>query len=228
MKLAIFDMDGTLMPIDVGVVWVDFLAQKSGADLSAELALSKRYLEDYRCGRFQVEPFMHFHMRLLARFSRQNIERLRQRFVEEEVLPNVTAAAKSLVEAMREDGYTPVMATGTQAFISSPVAKVFGIEHLLATRPVEDARGEFTGEFTGGFCYGVHKIDRLKEFCLGLGMPLEQLSESVTYTDSITDLPLLQFVESFHGHVVATNPDPLLKEQAQKSGWTVLTLFNRA
>ena len=105
------------MPIDVGVVWVDFLAQKSGADLSAELALSKRYLEDYRCGRFQVEPFMRFHMQLLARFSRQNIERLSQRLVEEEVLPNVTAAAKSLAEAMREDGYTPVMATGPQAFI---------------------------------------------------------------------------------------------------------------
>ena len=94
MKLAIFDMDGTLMPIDVGVVWVDFLANKSGADLSEELALSKRYLEDYRCGRFQVEPFMHFHMALLSRFSRQNIERLRERFVEEVVKPNVTSAAK--------------------------------------------------------------------------------------------------------------------------------------
>ena len=228
MKLAIFDMDGTLMPIDVGVVWVDFLASKSGADLSEELALSKRYLEDYRCGRFQVEPFMHFHMALLSRFSRQNIERLRERFVEEVVKPNVTSAAKNVVEAMRLEGYVPVLATGTQAFVSETVAQLFGIEHLLATRPVVDSRGEFTGEFEGGFCYGQHKIDRLKEFCQKLGMPLTELSDSVVYTDSITDLPLLQFVESFHGHVVATNPDPQLKEQAQKSGWAVLKLFDRA
>ena len=227
MKLAIFDMDGTLMPIDVGVVWVDFLASKSGADLSEELALSKRYLEDYRCGRFQVEPFMHFHMALLSRFSRQNIERLRERFVEEVVKPNVTSAAKNVVEAMRLEGYLPVLATGTQAFVSETVAQLFGIEHLLATRPVVDSRGEFTGEFEGGFCYGQHKIDRLKEFCQKLGMPLTELSDSVVYTDSITDLPLLQFVESFHGHVVATNPDPQLKEQAQKSGWAVLKLFDR-
>lgn len=228
MKLAIFDMDGTLMPIDVGVVWVDFLANKSGADLSEELALSKRYLEDYRCGRFQVEPFMHFHMALLSRFSRQNIERLRERFVEEVVKPNVTSAAKNVVEAMRLEGYVPVLATGTQAFVSETVAQLFGIEHLLATRPIVDSRGEFTGEFEGGFCYGLHKIDRLKEFCQKLGMPLTELSDSVVYTDSITDLPLLQFIESFHGHVVATNPDPQLKEKAQKSGWAVLKLFDRA
>ena len=165
MKLAIFDMDGTLMPIDVGVVWVDFLASKSGADLSEELALSKRYLEDYRCGRFQVEPFMHFHMALLSRFSRQNIERLRERFVEEVVKPNVTSAAKNVVEAMRLEGYLPVLATGTQAFVSETVAQLFGIEHLLATRPVVDSRGEFTGEFEGGFCFFLHKIERLEEFC---------------------------------------------------------------
>ena len=127
-----------------------------------------------------------------------------------------------------EDGYTPVMATGTQSYISETVAQAFGIEHLLATRPVEDVRGEFTGEFTGGFCYGVHKIDRLKEFCAKHRIALSDLAQSVTYTDSITDLPLLQFVESFHGHVVATNPDPQLKEQAQKSGWALLKLFDRA
>ena len=228
MKLAIFDMDGTLMPIDVGVVWVDFLARRSGADLSDALALSKRYLEDYHCGRFEVEPFMQFHMKLLTRFSRQNIEYLRERFVEEVIKPQVTSAAKNLVEAMRESGYTLVMATGTQAFVSGPVAEIFGIKHLLATRPVVDPCGEFTGDFTGGFCYGKHKIDRLKDFCHSFGMPLSDLSESVTYTDSITDLPLLQFVESFNGHVVATNPDPQLKEQAQKSGWAVLKLFDRA
>ena len=137
-------------------------------------------------------------------------------------------AAVSLVESMRESGYTLLMATGTNAFIAEPVAKIFGIEHLLATRPVSDGTGEFNGEYTGGFCYGAHTVDRLKDFCKLQGVPLSRLSESVTYTDSITDLPLLQFVESFNGHVVATNPDPLLKEQAQKSGWAVLKLFDRA
>lgn len=119
------------------------------------------------------------------------------------------------------------MATGTQAFISQPVAEIFGIEHLLATRPQINDRGDFTGEHFGGYCYGAHKIDRLKEFCQVNGMALSDLAQCVAYTDSITDLPLLQFVESFHGHVVATNPDPQLKEQAQKSGWAVLKLFDR-
>ena len=198
-------MDGTLMPIDVGVVWVDFLAQKSGADLSEELALSKRYLEDYRCGRRRVLFRSRFHMGLLARFSRQNIERLRERFVEEIIRPNVTSAAKNLVQSMRLSNYTL----------------------LMATRPEQSPSGEFNGKFYGGFCYGEHKIERLKEFCEKHAMPLEDLSDSVVYTDSITDLPLLQFVESFHGHVVATNPDPQLKEQAQKSGWAVLKLFDK-
>ena len=99
---------------------------------------------------------MRFHMQLLARFSRQNIEYLRERFVSEVIKPNVMPAAVSLVESMRESGYTLLMATGTNAFIAEPVAKIFGIEHLLATRPVSDGTGEFNGEYTGGFCYGAH------------------------------------------------------------------------
>jgi phosphoserine phosphatase len=54
---------------------------------------------------------------------------------------------------------------------------------------------------------------------------MEDLQEIVFYTDSMNDLPLLEFVHSANGRVVATNPDPQLKEQAQKRGWSIVEIF---
>lgn len=164
---------------------------------------------------------------ILSRFPRQFLLWIRENFLNDIIFPKITSSALGLVSAMKADGYTLVMATGTQRFISASIAERFGIEHVLATTPLLTAEGEFSGQHLGDYCYGASKIDRLTDFLTSKGEQVENLEHLVFYTDSITDLPLIQFVEKFNGHVVATNPDPRLKELAEKRGWSVIELFAR-
>lgn len=227
MKLAVFDLDGTLLSVDAGVQWIEYLAKHNGVDMRGEVAQCHQFLADYRAGNFDVEAFMAYHMTILSRFPRQFLLWIRENFLNEIIFPKITSSALGLVSAMKADGYTLVMATGTQRFISAPIADRFGIEHVLATTPLLTPEGEFSGQHLGDYCYGASKIDRLSDFLTSKGEQVENLEHLVFYTDSITDLPLIQFVEKFNGHVVATNPDPRLKELAEKRGWSVIELFAR-
>ena len=225
MKLAIFDLDGTLLPIDAGHQWVHFLGEVCGEDLSREVARQDQFAVEYKEGRFDVAAFMDFHMGILARFARVDLDRWMQRFILDVVTPNVTPAAQALVKEVKDAGFEVVLATGTQAFVSEPIAKLFGINTLLATRPEEDENGEMTGRHVGGYCFSAHKITQIEGFLQKKGLRMEDLQEIVFYTDSMNDLPLLEFVHSANGRVVATNPDPQLKEQAQKRGWSIVEIF---
>ena len=225
MKLAVFDLDGTLLPIDAGHQWVHFLSEVCGVDLSAEVARQDQFAIEYKEGRFDVVSFVDFHTAILARFSRVDLDRWMARFINEVVRPHVTAAAVNLVKERKEQGFEVVLATGTQGFVSEPVAKLFDIDHLLATRPEVDETGQITGGHTGGYCFGAHKITQIEAFLEKKGVRAEDLEDFVFYTDSMNDLPLLEFVHSANGQVVATNPDPQLKEQAQKRGWSIIEIF---
>ena len=225
MKLAIFDLDGTLLPIDAGHQWVHFLGEVCGEDLSREVARQDQFAVEYKEGRFDVVAFMDFHMAILARFARVDLDRWMQRFILDVVTPNVTPAAQALVKEVKDAGFEVVLATGTQAFVSGPIAKLFGIDALLATRPEVDEDGEMTGRHVGGYCFSTHKITQIEGFLHKKGLRTEDLQEIVFYTDSMNDLPLLEFVHSANGRVVATNPDPQLKEQAQKRGWSIVEIF---
>ena len=225
MKLAIFDLDGPLLPIDAGHQWVHFLGEVCGEDLSREVARQDQFAVEYKEGRFDVVAFMDFHMAILARFARVDLDRWMQRFILDVVSPNVTPAARALVKEVKDAGFEVVLATGTQAFVSEPIAKLFGIDALLATRPEVDEDGEMTGHHVGGYCFSTHKITQIEGFLQKKGLCTEDLQEIVFYTDSMNDLPLLEFVHSANGRVVATNPDPQLKEQAQKRGWSIVEIF---
>ena len=227
MKLAIFDLDGTLLSVDAGVEWVHFLNQHTDMDMTQDVEQCHQFLSDYRAGNFNVHDFMNFHMRLLARFPRQYLLWQRDCYVEQVIKPKLEASAMGLVNAMKADGYDVILATGTQRFVSEPIAHLFGIETVLATTPVILENGEFSGDHMGDFCYCSSKIDRLMDFLSSKSINVDDLEALVFYTDSITDLPLIEFVEKCHGHVVATNPDPRLKEQAEQRGWSVIEIFHR-
>jgi putative phosphoserine phosphatase/1-acylglycerol-3-phosphate O-acyltransferase len=103
--------------------------------------------------------------------------------------------------------------SGATAFVVRPIAAHLGIEHILYTR-LEVENGLFTGRVIEPICFEEGKIYWLQQFIEEQGI---DLAKSYFYTDSITDLPLLDLV----GHPVATNPDPLLYRTAVKRRWPV-------
>jgi HAD superfamily hydrolase (TIGR01490 family) len=106
-----------------------------------------------------------------------------------------------------------VIVSGATKFVVAPLAERLGIEHTLYTR-LEVENGRFTGRVVEPICFEEGKIYWLQQFIEEQEI---ELAKSFFYTDSVTDLPLLELV----GHPVVTNPDPLLYRTAVKRRWPV-------
>jgi HAD superfamily hydrolase (TIGR01490 family) len=103
--------------------------------------------------------------------------------------------------------------SGATGLVVRPIARQMGIEHTLCTR-LEIADGRYTGRAVEPICFEAGKIYWLERFIAEHGV---DLAKSYFYTDSVTDLPLLDLV----GHPVVTNPDPLLYRTAVRRCWPV-------
>ncbi len=224
-KLALFDLDHTLLPIDSADGWSHFLVTAAGlpperADpIRAEI---RRHAADYQAGRFDVEGYLAFQMDLLAQFPRAQLEIWRAHYLRETVMPALRFESQTLVEKHRSDGWTVAMVTGTHSFVTGPIAALFGIEHLLAVQPQQGADGEFTGRWLPPHTYQQGKVLATERFLAEHGSSLDALEDSTFFSDSINDLPLLERVR----RPVVTNGDARLRAVAADRGWPLLDLFD--
>ncbi|GFG71053.1 inhibition of morphological differentiation protein [Mycolicibacter senuensis] len=133
------------------------------------------------------------------------------------VSPLVFAEAAELIADHKLCGRDVVVVSASGEEIVAPIARALGATHAMATRMVV-ADGKYTGEIAF-YCYGEGKVQAIRELAAREGYPLEHC---YAYSDSITDLPMLQAV----GHPSAVNPDRALRKEAVANGWPVLT-FSR-
>lgn len=221
MRLALFDLDHTLLPIDSADTWSHYLVRTGGLDTDEFGARIREFAATYKAGCFDIDGYLEFQMDLLARFPRPQLEHWRARFIREHVLPHLRPEAISLIDGHRRDGYTTAMVTGTHTFVTRPIAAAFGLEHLLAVEP-EEVDGRFTGRYVGTHTYQDGKVRAVEAFLAQHGLTLNQCEDSVFYSDSINDLPLLERVR----RPVATNADARLRAVAAERGWAALDLFS--
>jgi HAD superfamily hydrolase (TIGR01490 family) len=225
MRLALFDLDHTLLPIDSADAWSHFAVRAGNLDPESQIAQIHRFADEYRSGSFDPEAYLAFQMGLLAGFPRARLERLRARFVADLIEPNLRPEAFDLIDSHRRQGDELVLVTGTNAFVTAPIAALFGLPHLLAVQP-EESQGRFTGRYVGGHTYGRGKVDAVDRFLAARGLDLESLPAVSFYSDSINDLPLLQRVADIGGRAVVTNGDAPLRAVAREQGWTLMDLFS--
>lgn len=221
MKLALFDLDHTLLPIDSADTWSHYLVRSAGLDADAYGAKIRHFAATYKAGRFDIEGYLAFQMDLLARFPRPQLEHWRDAFVLEHVAPHVRPEAVDLIARHRADGFVLALVTGTHAFLTRAIADLFGIEHLLAVVP-EEIDGKFTGRYVGTHTYQEGKVRAVDGFLAARGTTLADCEDSIFYSDSINDLPLLEAVR----RPVVTNGDPRLRALAAQRGWPTLDLFD--
>jgi HAD superfamily phosphoserine phosphatase-like hydrolase len=118
-----------------------------------------------------------------------------------------------------EAGDLCAIVTATNSFVTAPIAREFGIPHLVATEP-ERIAGRFTGRVAGTPCFREGKIVRVEGWLAAQGRQLRDFPQSRFYSDSRNDLPLLERVT----HPVAVDPDPALAAEARRRGWPVISL----
>lgn len=215
MKLALFDLDHTLIPFDSGMAWTRFLIEEGVLGPEFETL----YLEEcklYVQGRLDIHALHRAMVAPLRALPPAELDRRLQAFGER-LRPTLPAAAQALVARHREAGELCCVITATTRFIAERFARGFGIEHLLATEAALDAEGRLTGEIDGLPCYREHKLTRLRQWLASRGLGLEDFECSAFYSDSFNDLPLMQAVS----HPVAVRPDPRLREVAERQGWPI-------
>ena len=219
MKLVLFDLDNTLLAGDSDYEWGQFLIAKGAVDGAHYEAKNRAFYEDYKAGRLDIFAFLAFALRPLATHPREQLEAWRAEYVAERIRPMITLASRGLVNRHLDDANLVAIITATNSFVTGPIAREFGIPHLIATDP-EEVDGRFTGEVAGTPCFREGKVTRLEAFLQAHGTGLDQLEASWFYSDSHNDLPLLQKVH----HPVAVDPDPILQAHAEAQGWPVITL----
>ncbi|MDB5866958.1 MAG: Phosphoserine phosphatase [Betaproteobacteria bacterium] len=217
MNLALFDLDNTLLAGDSDFEWAQFLIEQGVLDREVYEAQNNHFYDQYKAGTLDIREFLDFQLKPLARYPRATLEAWHAEFMTRKIMPIVRESARELVN--RHAGDLRVLITATNSFVTAPVARVFGIEHLIATEP-EQRDGRFTGGVSDIPCFREGKVQRLEAWLKLQGRALDTFDKSWFYSDSLNDLPLLQRVT----HPVAVDPDDTLRAHAMRNGWPVITL----
>lgn len=219
-RLALFDLDHTLLPIDSDYEWARFLARVGVIDGEEHGRRNDEFLRQYQAGTLNITAFLEFQLAPLAAHPREALDRWHAQYMVEVIRPAIHPAARDLVNRHRDRGDLCALVTATNEFVTAPIAAEFGIPHLVATT-IESADGRFTGRPRGTPSFRDGKVIRTHEWLATIGASLEGFSQSWFYSDSMNDLPLLSVVSD----PVATNPDSRLETLASERGWPILRLF---
>jgi HAD superfamily hydrolase (TIGR01490 family) len=221
LKLALFDLDGTLLDGDTDELWCAFLIEEGVLDRAEFEARNRRVVERYRAGAITPAEFCAFYASTLQGRSRDGWAGLRDRFVSARVLPRIGTAARTLLATHREAGERVLLTTATNRFLTETIAVALGFaaDELIATELAE-AEGVFTGANAGVLNMREGKVARLASWLEAKGMATTAIAEATFYSDSANDLPLLRAV----GRAVAVDPDAVLRREAETKGWRILEL----
>jgi HAD superfamily hydrolase (TIGR01490 family) len=221
-NLALFDLDHTLLPIDSDYEWGQFLVRTGAVDAAEFKRRNDAFFAQYQAGTLDPVEYLEFALGTLARFPRRELDAMHGQFMHEVVTPAIRPCARELVRRHQDGGDLVAIITATNRFVTEPIARAFGVEHLIAALPEQDAAGNLTGKLEGSPTSGPGKVSHMHAWLERLGHRFDAFERSHFYSDSHNDIPLLSVVS----HPVATNPNAALAQHATTLGWPLLHLFN--
>jgi len=219
MNLALFDLDNTLLACDSDYEWGQYLVDQGVLQREAYEAQNAAYYEQYKAGTLDIHEFLGFALRPLAQHTPEDLARWHAGFMQARIRPAMPAKSRALVREHLEAGDLCAVVTATNSFVTGPIAREFGVPHLVATEPERNG-GRFTGRVAGTPCFREGKIARVNDWLAAQGRKLGEFGASTFYSDSHNDLPLLDLVS----RPVAVDPDPALAAEARRRGWPVISL----
>jgi len=216
MRLALFDLDNTLLGGDSDHAWGDYLCERGILDPVAYKQRNDAFYQDYLNGTLDLQAYLAFSMEIFAATEPAQLDQWHREFMRDCIEPIILPKALALLRQHREAGDKLVIITATNRFVTAPIARRLGVRTLLATECEREGE-RYTGRSTDIPCFREGKVTRLKRWMLENGYDLE---DSYFYSDSMNDVPLLEQVT----HAVAVDPDPKLRAHAEQRGWEVISL----
>ena len=219
MRLALFDLDNTLLVGDSDYEWGQFMCDQGVVEREQYEAQNGVYYAQYVDGTLDIHEYLGFALRPLAAHAPEELARWHGEFMRTRIRPMILPAARALVRRHLDAGDLCAIITATNSFVTGPIAREFGIEHLVATEP-ERVNGRYTGRVAGTPCFRDGKLVCLDRWLDRQGRRLADFTASTCYSDSHNDLPLLQRVT----RPVAVDPDDTLAREAARRGWETISL----
>jgi HAD superfamily hydrolase (TIGR01490 family) len=209
---AFFDVDRTIVSCNTGRLFLKDLRRRGEISLFRALR-ALVWMAKYHLSLIDLQ---HVATRLAAQMEgwvEHDFEERCRRWVQEEVMPLVVPGARDYIERHRAQGHVLAILSTSPTYVTRPLAEALGIDEVMSTR-FEVRDGHFTGRLDGPACVGKGKVHWAED--LGARLDVD-LAQSWFYTDSYTDMPMLERV----GNRVVVNPDPRLKRIAKQRGWPV-------
>ena len=216
MKLALFDLDNTLLDGDSDYAWAQFLIEEGVLHAGEYNARNDWFYERYKDGTLDIHEFLDFQLAPIANRPRAQLDAWHNAFMQRKVRPMILPKAAALI-AKHADALTAIV-TATNRFITRPIADELGVGELIAT-DIEEVDGAFTGKPRGTPTFREGKIAAVDTWLAARGHRLADY-ESWFYSDSLNDLPLLERVT----HPVAVDPDATLRAYATERKWPIISL----
>jgi HAD superfamily hydrolase (TIGR01490 family) len=220
-NLCLFDLDDTLLPLDSDHAWGEFVIRLGWVDETEFRRRNDEFFAQYKLGRLDVHAYAAFATQPLRSRDAATLQAAQDQFMAEVIQPQLLPPALELVRSHQAKGDLVALVTATNDFITTPIARALGIDHLIAMQLERDATGTITGCIEGVPSYQGGKVTRVGQWLAGQGLDWGRFERISVYSDSMNDLPLLERAT----HPVATNPSPALQAEAQARGWRTLRLF---
>ncbi|HVE84879.1 MAG TPA: HAD-IB family hydrolase [Myxococcales bacterium] len=214
MGIAFFDLDRTLLSINSGSRWISWELRR-GRLSPWQVARAAYYLGLYRLGRGRLEDALVEAISTLKGTSAADTRRRVEEFYELHVRAAYRPGGLKALAGHKEQGDVTALLSSTSVYLAEAVGRELSLDAVICNRFEVDGSGEHTGRSQGGLCYGSGKLHHAQAFAQSRGVPLD---ECVFYTDSISDLPVLERV----GRPVVVNPDRPLRKVAVRKRWEVV------
>jgi HAD superfamily hydrolase (TIGR01490 family) len=213
MSLALFDMDRTLVLRDTASLYMRYRHDIGEASMKDRLQVGW-WLLQYTFGVIDAERVAEQALMSYRGKAERWMEETCRDWFGRYVLQHVATTGRRAVRRHLEAGHVVAIVTGATRYAAEPLAVELGIEHVVCTELEVSPDGTFTGKVRRPLCYGAGKIERARAWSDRLGF---ELRDATFYSDSITDLPLLENVE----RPVVVNPDLRLRRVARARGWPI-------
>lgn len=211
MKLALFDLDHTLLNTDSDHSWGEFLVNEGLVDPIHHRQMNDQFYEDYKKGQLDPIAYNEFVFQFLTQHTQNELSDLHAQFMQKVIRPQMRPKGFDAIQKHQDLGHEIVGITATSDFITAPIFRTFGITDIIATN-AQMKDGMYTGKVAGIPCYQKGKLARLDQWLDG-----RHVEESWAYSDSINDRFLLEYAD----HAIAVNPDQRLQQLAQEKAWEI-------
>ena len=224
-KLALFDLDHTLIPFDSDYSWGEFTTGLGWTDGAEFKRKNESFYADYKAGTLDIHAYCRFATTAICQQGATNSIAAHADYMRAVVQKGIKPQALKLVRDHQAAGDTVVIITATNEFVTAPIARAFGVDDLLAIELQLDSTpggtGWYTGQIRGVPSFREGKVARIEQWMRARGLSWDSV-HTTFYSDSINDLPLLEKADV----PVATNPDAPLSAIARERGWRILQLFS--